>query len=61
VLTHSTNVGTEEVLWLAGLIRSEAFRVTPDSDSILYLEFADADADSPESGLTNPPTDGPMN
>ena len=58
VLTHTTNAGTEEVLWIAGLTRSEAFQVTPDSDSILYLEFVNAD--SPEPGATNPPTCGPM-
>ena len=33
--------GTEEVLWIPGLMRSESFRVTADTDSILYVEFVD--------------------
>ena len=50
--------GDEEVLWVAGLTRSEAFRVTGETDRILYLEFVDAG--SPESDAPNPLTDGPM-
>ena len=56
-LTHAARGSEEEVLWVAGLIRSEAFRVTPDTDRILYLEFVAAD--SSEAGAPNPPTDGP--
>jgi len=41
----------EEVLWVAGLIQSEAFRVTPTTERILYLEF---DTGLPESGTSNP-------
>jgi hypothetical protein len=58
LLTCVAADGDEEVLWVAGLTRSEAFRVTGETDRILYLEFVDAG--SPESDAPNPLTDGPM-
>jgi len=55
LLTRVADGGDEEVLWVAGLTRSEAFPVTRETDRILYLEFDDAG--SPESSAPNPPTD----
>ena len=54
LLTRVADGGDEEVLWVAGLTRSEAFPVTRETDRILYLEFVDAG--SPESSAPNPPT-----
>lgn len=35
----------EEILWVAGLTRSESYRVAPSSERILYLEFVDCESD----------------
>ncbi len=56
VLVRSTSGGDEEVLWVVGLNRSEAFQVASDTDCILYLEIVDTD--SPEPGAMAPPNDG---
>lgn len=41
LLLTCTAAGAEEVLWVPGLVRSDAFRVTSKTDSILHLEFVD--------------------
>jgi tRNA(Ile)-lysidine synthase len=58
LLTRTAVDESEEVLWIAGLIRSEAFRVTSETDRILYLEFVEARSSEP--GAANSLTDGPM-
>ncbi|MDA0333783.1 MAG: tRNA lysidine(34) synthetase TilS [bacterium] len=52
VLVRSISGADEEVLWVVGLIRSEAFPVASDTDCILYLEIVDTN--SPEPGVMAP-------
>ncbi|HJP33135.1 MAG TPA: tRNA lysidine(34) synthetase TilS [Candidatus Latescibacteria bacterium] len=54
LLTRDTDGGEEEVLWVAGLTRSEAFRVTCDTDRILYLEFVDVDSSESDGSNVHP-------